>query len=276
MAKFKYMLAPIEDMTSNAFRTLCHRQGADLTFTELTRVEGLAKKNKATWSRLSFNDKTPTVIQLLGANEQHFKKFLSMFSPHPGFKGFNLNLGCPSPQVIRLGQGAAMIRRIAKTKKVIKIFRDAGYPISIKMRLGITRIDREHKSYLNLLRAVDADFFVIHARYGQQTYQEPADFSVYEECVRTGRNIIANGDITDKEKVNLVKDAGVKGVMIGRGAIYDPRIFRRLKDLPGKTPSLEDLKKEFLNLTEKYKEPFKYRKNITKIMGNKSFSMPNG
>ena len=230
-----FMLAPIEDMTSNAFRTLCYKYGADLTFTELIRIAALARKNKSTWSRLEFNDETPTIIQLLGAKEADFKRFLSMFEPFHGFKGFNLNLGCPSPDVVRIGQGCALVRRIAKTRKLVQIFKDRGFPISIKMRLGLNKLDKERKVYLNLIDAVDADFFAVHARYGAQTYSEPADFSVYEECVKTGKRIAANGDITKAEQIEKLKEIGISDFMIGREAVSYPAIFNRLKgkECPG-------------------------------------------
>lgn len=265
MAGFQYMLAPLEDMTSNSFRTICYRYGADLTFTEMTRVESLARNNKSTWERMNFNDDTPTLIQLFGAKESYFKKFLNMFAPLKGFQGFNLNLGCPYPKIVNLGQGCAMIRRISKTRKIIEIFRDYGYKLSMKMRLGLTKQDKEMKVYLNLINAVDADFFVVHARYGNQSYEEPADFSVYEECVKTGKTIIANGDIRTIEQVKYLKGIGVKGVMIGRGAVSDPAIFNKLKGI--ESPPLEKIIDEYVKLTNKYKEPFKYRKNILKRIG---------
>jgi len=269
MKQFIYMLAPIEDMTSNAFRTICYRYGADLTFTEMIRVESLAKKNKSTWSRLMLYDNTPLVIQLLGAKEQYFKKFLSMFQPSDGFKGFNLNLGCPNPKVVKIGQGCAMIRRINKTKKIIDIIKNHGYKASIKMRLGLNERDKTYKSYLNLIDAVDADFFVVHARYGLQDYSEHADFTVYEECVKIGKTIIANGDINTGEQVSYLESVGVKGVMIGRAAVINPSIFNKLKD---KTfPSIESIKKEYTELTEKYNEPFRYRENILRRIGKSGF-----
>ncbi|MFH1505591.1 MAG: tRNA-dihydrouridine synthase family protein [archaeon] len=265
------MLAPMEDITSNAFRTVCHKYGADLTFTEFARVEALARKNKSTWSRLDFKDETPIVIQLLGAKEYYFKKFLSMFEPHKGFQGFNLNCGCPSPDVIKLGQGCALVRRISKTRKIVSIFKDRGFKISVKMRLGLNQRDKENKVYLNLIDAVDADFFVVHARYGMQRYDEPADFKVYEECVRKGKDIVANGGITTKEHIEYLKSVGVKGAMIGRAAVNDPVIFSRLKGLA--YPDIEDIKKEYLGLAEKYSEPFRYRKNVLKHIGKNSFKI---
>lgn len=259
MTIFGYMLAPIEDMTSNAFRTICHKYGADLTFTEMIRVRSLAEKNKNTLSRLEFKDDTPTIIQLIGEKELYFKRFLKMVEPS---KGFNLNIGCPNPQLINIGQGCAMIRRISKTRKIVNIFRDRGFKISLKMRLGINKKDKENKVYLNLIDAVDADFFVVHARHGQQSYQEPADFSVYEECVKTGRTIIANGDIKTKEQIDFLKGVGVQGAMIGRAAVLDPSIFNKLKGIF--SPPLETIFKEYEELSNSFNEPFRYRKNIIK------------
>ena len=158
-----------------------------------------------------------------------------------------------------------MLKRISKTKKIINVFRDYGYKISIKMRLGLNKFEKERKVYLNLIDAVDADFFIVHARYGQQTYAEPADFSVYEACVKTGREIIANGDIKTAEQIRSLKEIGVKGAMIGRAAVLDPGIFNRLKGISA--PDSDIIIKECVELSKKYNEPFKYQKNVVKHSG---------
>lgn len=265
MTKFMFMLAPIEDMTSNAFRTICHKYGADLTFTEMVRIQSLGRNNKTSWERLVAKDSTPTQIQLIGNDEYYLKKFLSKFEPEKCFEGFNLNLGCPAPNFVNYGLGCAMIKRVSKTKKIIKIIQDRGYKASIKMRLGLNKFEKEKKVYLNLINAVDADFFVVHARHGQQSYDDPPDFSVFDECVKTGRVIIANGSIKTKEQIDFLKGVGVKGAMIGRAAIVDPAIFNKLKDIS--SPPCEQIKKEYLKLTEEYKEPFRYQKNVLKRLG---------
>ncbi len=259
------MLAPIEDMTSNAFRTICHRYGADLTFTEMAKVGALAKNNKSTWSKLECKDETPTSIQLIGSREEHFRKFLGMFNPPKAFRGFNINIGCPSPDVIKFGQGCAMVRKTSKVIRTVGIFRDYGFDVSIKMRLGMNKNDKVYKVYLKIIESADADFFVVHARHGMQTYAHPADFGVYEECVKTGKDIIANGDIITKEQVEYLKGIGVKGAMIGRAAILDPAIFRKLKGLS--SPEPKKINEEYLILSEKFQEPLKYRNNISRCIG---------
>ena len=262
---FTYLLAPLEDVSDNALRTLCYRHGADLTFTEMTRVEGLARKNAATWSRLEMHDETPTLIQLLAAKEERLKRFLSLFEPAPCFKGFNFNVGCPSPDVTNLGQGAAMVKRISKLNKLVAIVKDSGYPISLKMRLGLNAFEKHKKAYLNTIKAVDADFFIVHSRHGGEIYDEPADWSVYPECVATGKPIYANGDVETREDVDKLRALGVAGVMLGRAAVRNPAIFGLLKGKPA--PSFEELKKEYLALAERFNSPIKYRKNVLWYLG---------
>ena len=262
------MLAPMEDMTDSCFRTICHRYGADLTFTELIRFESLAKNNQSSWERVQLYDDTPTVIQVIGEREQFLKKFLSKFVPDKGFKGFNLNLGCPAPNFINHGIGCAMVKRIAKTKKLVNIIKDRGYGASIKLRLGLNKYEKEKKAYLNLIKLVKADFFIVHARYGQQTYSEKADWSVFPECVKTGKNIIANGDIITKEDIEKIKSFGCKGAMIGRAAITNPAIFAGLKEMD--LPSLDKIKSEYLSLVKERNPRFKYQKNIFKHISKNS------
>jgi len=201
---FIYILAPMENLTDPAFRAFCYRKGADLTMTEMIRIEALAQGNENAWAKIKSYDDTPTLIQLLGNNEIKLEKFLKQFKPEHGFKGFNLNIGCPNPDIIKLGQGAAMIKRINKVKTMVSVFRKYNYPISIKMRLGLNEFEKEKKVYLTLIKEIDADFFIVHARHGKQTYKDNADFLVYEKCVKTGKKIIANGDIKTKEQIDFL------------------------------------------------------------------------
>ena len=122
---------------------------------------------------------------------------------------------------------------------------------------------------MHLIDAVDADFFVVHARHGAQNYDEAPDYNVYDECVKTGKEIIANGDIKTKEQVDLLKAKGVKGVMIGRAAVLNPAIFNILKGKPA--APIEKIKEEYFALNQKYDEPFRYRKNVTKWLGSEKF-----
>ena len=167
-----------------------------------------------------------------------------------------------------------MVRRISKVRKIVQIFKDAGYPISIKMRLGMNQMDKENKVYLHLIDGVDADFFIVHARHALQGYNEPADFGVYAECVKTGKKIVANGDIKTKEQIEGLKKIGMAGAMIGRAAILEPTIFNQLKGIV--VGDKETALKEFFALSEKYGEPFRYRKNVDKHFRNQAIIFQKG
>lgn len=259
--KFYYMLAPMENVTDSCFRSVC--RGADMTFTEMASLEALAKGDPFARERIRLYDDTPCTIQVIGHKEKSFYDFLSKYKPEKGFCGFNLNLGCPDPEIIKAGHGAALVKRISKVKKLIDIIKSFGYEASIKMRLGLNQFEKDKKVYLNLINNVDADYFIVHARHGKETYADKADWTVFSECVKTGKNIIANGDIKTKEDVEKLKDC--KGVMIGREAVFDPLIFLKLKGL--EVPSLESAKAEYEKLAKERNAHPKYGKHIFRRIG---------
>ncbi len=228
MKDFKLMLAPMEGRTKPEFRELCYKKGADVTFTEMARISALARGNKSTLEKIKIPKPIPTYIQIIGSNEKELTKFLETFKAPKGFLGFNLNLGCPSLNMVQKGLGCALIKRISKVKKLVKIIQDHGFGASIKLRLGLNTFEKQKKTYLNLIKEVDADFFIVHARHGKETFENPADFKIYKDCVKTNKNIIANGDIKTKKQINYLKSIGLKGAMIGRAALNNADIFSEL------------------------------------------------
>jgi tRNA-dihydrouridine synthase B len=263
---FTYMLAPMEGYTVPAFRTLCYNHGAELTFTEMVRADALAKNNKATMLRANIPDATPTVIQLLAGRLEPLQDYLKTFEPENGFKGFNLNIGCPSPEVVGAGQGCALVKRISKVSTLAKAIKDRGHPVSIKMRLGMNKFEKQKRVFLNLIKSVDADFFIVHARTGIETFENKADWSVFKECAKTRKRIIANGDVRTVRGIKFLKEMGVSGVMVGRAAITNPGIFEVLKNNP-RQAKLEQLIKEFVELSQKLKTPEKNTELIMKVFG---------
>lgn len=250
---FHLMLAPLESYTNSAFRTLCHRHGADLTFTEMAHIESFLRGNRQALEKIAVRDSTPTQIQLLTGKEEHLEYFLSDFEPFAGFEGFNLNLSCPSPDVIRRGKGAAMIKRTAKTKRLVSIIHAHGFKASLKIRLGTNSYEKAQKVYLNSLGGVDADFFIVHAKTAAQESVDANDYSVYPECVEAARGIpvIANGDIDSAEKVRQLQGIDIAGVMIGRAALTNPAIFDAIKkelslnETEKPIPSIAELRAEY-------------------------------
>ncbi len=269
------MLASLERYSDSVFRTLSYNHGADLTFTEMAHVGSFLSRNRASLEKIEPRDATPVQIQILTGNEGRLDRFLSGFKPFPGFMGFNLNLSCPSKDVIRQGKGAAMVKRGAKTARLVSMIRDHGHPVSVKIRLGLNRIEKDRKLYLNNLGGVDPDFFVVHAKHAAQGSGEKEDYSVYPECVEAARGIpvIANGGIETPETVQSLVEMGVGGVMMGRPAIMNPAIFDLMKnglgvnDPPKPVPTIEDLKREYADIHEAIGGSEKYRMRFLKVVG---------
>ncbi|MFW6220731.1 MAG: tRNA-dihydrouridine synthase family protein [Nanoarchaeota archaeon] len=273
--KFKYMLAPMEKFTDSAFRNLIYKRGADLTFTEMARVSALIRGNLSTINRTKLIDKTPTVIQLLPLKEVELEKYLKTFEPEKNFQGFNLNIGCPSTELIKLGMGCALIKRPTKVKKLANILLDSGFNTSIKLRLGMNEFEKKQKVYLNLINKVNADYFIVHGKHGKENEQDKNDFSIYKECIETNKNIIANGNITTKNQIQNLKEQGIKGVMIGWGAIKNPNIFAELKNEKQNKKeilSLNELKQEYLKLAKIHKTRKENINNILKHTFKKTAS----
>ena len=269
------MLAPLERYSDSVFRTLSHNHGADLTFTEMAHVGSFLKRNKVSLMKIEPGDATPVQIQILSSNEGKLDRFLSGFRPFDGFMGFNLNLSCPSKDVIRQGKGAAMVKRAAKTARLVSLIRDHGHPVSVKIRLGLNRYEKENKLYLNNLGGVDPDFFVVHAKHAAQSSGEREDNSVYPECVEAakGTPVIANGGIETPEMVRSLMEMGVSGVMMGRPAMGNPATFDYLKnelgvnDPPRPLPTTDDLKREYDDIYEAIGGSEKYRSRFLKVVG---------
>ncbi len=259
------MLAPMEEHTDSAFRRLCFNHGADLTFTEMAKIDGLARNNKPTMSKTLRLDNTPTQIQILPGKDEMLEKYLKNFKPSEGFMGFNFNFGCPAPEVQKVGRGCAMVKRVTKANRLISIVRKYNYPVSLKIRLGASAFEKKVKVHMNLINGTNPDFFIVHARTGEETYEDKPDYSIFEECVAGGKEIIANGDIESLQALQEVKKTGVKGVMIGRGACRNPAIFDLLKG--NKVPSFEELKKEYSSLAEKYSSTPSHKKNVLMRIG---------
>jgi tRNA-dihydrouridine synthase len=271
----RFMLASLERYSDSVFRTLTHNHGANLTFTEMAHVESFLKRNKASLEKIEPRDATPVQIQILTGNEGKLDRFLSDFKPFDGFKGFNLNLSCPSKDVIRQGKGAAMVKRGAKTTRLVSVIRDYGHPVSVKIRLGLNQFEKDRKLYLNNLGGVDPDFFVVHAKHAAQSSSEKEDNAVYTECVEAARGIpvIANGGIETSEIVQSLIRMGISGVMMGRPAMGNPAIFDIMKNElginnpPKPVPTTDDLKREYDDIYDAIGGSVEYRSRFLKVVG---------
>ena len=272
---FRFMLASMEGYSDSAFRTLCHSHGADMTFTEMAHVDSFLRGSRLALEKIAVRDSTPVQIQILTGREEQLEKLLCGFEPFQGFMGFNLNLSCPSREVIQQGKGAAMIKRVAKTQRLVSLIKNYGYATSVKIRIGANIIEKKNKVYLNSLKGVDTDIFIVHAKTATQESSEDEDYSVFPECVDVvGKKLlIANGGIDSAEKVMTLQKMGVGGVMIGRAALSNPALFNILRNELGfnsplkPIPKIRELQEEYLKLQSYFQGQAEHRDNVLKALG---------
>lgn len=243
-----FLLAPMESVSDAAFRRLCWEQGAALTFTEMIRAAAVARNNRSTIELIDTVDpQVPTGLQLLAANEHDLAQALDRLeklaaSTHPHLRNIrviDLNFGCPSPEIIRIGAGPALLKRRAKIKVMFETLRSfkekSSLPIAAvgaKIRLGLNRLEQDQRVYLPVIDEANQalDYLVIHARHARQGSDEPPTWAAIGEAkARATIPIIGNGDVASVEDFeHLQAETAADGAMIARAAIRSPWIFRGL------------------------------------------------
>lgn len=229
------MLAPMEDVTDPSFRLICREQGARMVYTEFVSAEALVRNIASTARKLNIDDRErPVAIQIYGRDVEPMVEAAKMVE-EAGPDLIDINFGCPVKKVAGKGAGAGMLRDIPKMLAITEaVVKGVSLPVTVKTRLGW---DCESKIITELgprLQDCGIKALTIHGRTRSQMYTGQADWSLIGELKADPRMeipIIGNGDITSPEGcVHAFDEYGVDGVMIGRGAIGAPWIFREVAE----------------------------------------------
>lgn len=259
--KSPFLLAPMESVSDAAFRRLCWQLGAGYTFTEMIRARGIVRNNKSTLELIDSHDpEVPTGVQLLVVNEKELEAALDRLealsrSSHPHFRNLtavDLNFGCPSPEVIRVGAGPALLKRRAKLRAIFEVLnawkKTTSLPIGAigaKIRLGLNRREQDQKVYLPIIELANdtLDYLVVHARHARQESTDRPTWSAIGELKERARiPVIGNGDVvTPADWERMRNETGADGAMIARGAIRSPWAFRALTGTGPGEPTLEEV-----------------------------------
>jgi tRNA-dihydrouridine synthase B len=241
------ILAPMAGITDLSFRRIAKSLGADLVTSEMVSAEGIVRQSGTTRSLLqSHPEEKPLAIQLFGSDPSVMAEAATIVVAE-GADIIDLNMGCPVPKVLRQGAGAQLIRQPKKVAQIVdSVRRVVSIPLTVKTRSGW------NKSLINILEVArvaedaGADAITIHPRTARQGFSGKADWYLIAK-VRQAVTIpiIGNGDITRPEQVGEMKHlTGCNGVMIGRGAMGNPWIFKQAKQLalgdPVSGPSLRE------------------------------------
>ncbi|EOD7567298.1 tRNA dihydrouridine synthase [Staphylococcus aureus] len=257
-----FILAPMEDVTDIVFRHVVSEAARpDVFFTEFTNTESFCHPEgiHSVRGRLTFSeDEQPMVAHIWGDKPEQFRE-TSIQLAKMGFKGIDLNMGCPVANVAKKGKGSGLILRPDVAAEIIQATKAGGLPVSVKTRLGYYEID-EWKDWLKHVFEQDIANLSIHLRIRKEMSKVDAHWELIE-AIKNLRDEIApntlltiNGDIPDRKTgLELAEKYGIDGVMIGRGIFHNPFAFEK-EPREHTSKELLDLLRLHLSLFNKYEK----------------------
>ncbi|HFK9721592.1 TPA: tRNA dihydrouridine synthase [Staphylococcus aureus] len=257
-----FILAPMEDVTDIVFRHVVSEAARpDVFFTEFTNAESFCHPEgiHSVRGRLTFSeDEQPMVAHIWGDKPEQFRE-TSIQLAKMGFKGIDLNMGCPVANVAKKGKGSGLILRPDVAAEIIQATKAGVLPVSVKTRLGYYEID-EWKDWLKHVFEQDIANLSIHLRTRKEMSKVDAHWELIE-AIKNLRDEIApntlltiNGDIPDRKTgLELAEKYGIDGVMIGRGIFHNPFAFEK-EPREHTSKELLDLLRLHLSLFNKYEK----------------------
>lgn len=227
-------LAPMAGVSEVGFRKACKLGGADLTYTEMINSKAIRFNNTATKNLLLTSDiENPVAVQLFGSDPADMAAACAC-SDLQKFDIIDLNFGCPAPKIIKNGDGSALLQNLPKIQQIVTACVQAtDKPITAKIRTGFNLTDNVALSVAKICEDSGIKAITIHGRTREQMYSGEID---YETIAKVKANVkipvIGNGNVFDEHSYNVLKQTGVDGILIARGALGKPWIFNLLKNIP--------------------------------------------
>ena len=224
-------LAPMAGIADRAFRELCINYGAGYTVSEMVSPKGLTMGDKKSGELLTLGEiENPAGVQIFGDNPEIMAQAAKMcIKYHPNI--IDINMGCPAPKIAMNGGGASLMKNPLLAGEIIKaVSKAVDIPVTVKIRKGW---DDENITAVELAKIAEkngAAAITVHGRTRMQMYSGKVDYNIISKVKKAvDIPVIANGDIVDEQSAAIMfEKTNCDAIMIGRGALGNPWIFRRI------------------------------------------------
>lgn len=218
--------------TDSVFRIICKEFGAGMVFTDLISAKAITYKNKKTFEMMAFNEKErPIGIQIYGSDPNIMAEAAIIIEEkfHPDV--IDLNFGCPVKKVVSKNEGSALLRDIPLMGKIAsRVVHAVNIPVSAKIRSGWDANSEDPVSVVHMLESCGISFVTIHPRTRAQGYRGKSNWDWIRQVKEKAHiPIIGNGDVLNlQDAMRMFQQTGCDAVMIGRGTLGNPWIFKGL------------------------------------------------
>ena len=229
------LLAPMAGYSDAVFRRLCREEGCDLAFTEMISAQGLLFANEKT--RLLCRpgpEEGPLGVQLFGSDPISMGVAARVVTEELGDSLFclDINCGCPARKIAGNGDGSALLLDLPLAEQVIaSVVKHTTLPVSVKFRSGWDDAHIVSTDFARMAEAAGASFLTLHPRTRMQQYSGSADWHEIEKVkAAVSIPVVGNGDVIDgPSALRMLNETGCDGLMIGRGALGRPWVFREIQ-----------------------------------------------
>ena len=224
-----FVLAPLAGITDKAMRSLCAKQGASLVYTEMVSGKGLWYGDRKSRKLLEIGaDEGLVAYQLFGSDPEIMAHAVKDLKDEKN-PLVDLNVGCPVPKVVKNGEGSALLKKLDLLHDVVEaMVKNAGKPVTAKIRMGFERDSNTAVETAKVLEAAGVAAVTVHGRTREQFYEGKADWDIIGEVkAAVSIPVIGNGDVmSGQDAIDMMDRTGCDGVMMARGALGNPWIFK--------------------------------------------------
>lgn len=227
------ILAPMAGVTSLSFRVIARELGCDMVVSEMVSAKGLLYNNERTWDLLKVSpQERPIALQLFGSEPEVLAEAASLVVAAKQPEMLDLNMGCPTPKIVKNGDGSALLRNPLLARDCARAVVEAvKIPVTVKIRIGWDDSQINAVEIAQLMEAAGVHWIAVHARTRDQFYQGRARW----EWIRRVKDevsipVVGNGDIFSAyDALAMYEQTGCDHIMVGRGAMGNPWLFREIE-----------------------------------------------